>query len=188
MIETTARHPCRSGCWTAWPGGAHVPSRLPLLLIAAVIGCDLAGPDTVTVKLTACLNLGWDQPWAYECEGLANPPTDVSVRLSDQVGDPVASRAFDGNNLARFQDVERCQARDLPASPPDPEVSAKATRRRFTPRYKLSIVESAEQCEGPGEIGKLLRREGLYSLGWSYFVGQSEGKVKVDSRGLQSPR
>ena len=53
--------------------------------------------------------------------------------------------------------------RSAAASPPDPEVSAKATRRRFTPQYKLSIVESAEQCEGPGEIGKLLRREGLYS-------------------------
>ena len=53
--------------------------------------------------------------------------------------------------------------RSAAAPPPDPEVSAKATRRRFTPQYKLSIVEKAEQCEGPGEIGKLLRREGLYS-------------------------
>ena len=49
------------------------------------------------------------------------------------------------------------------ASPPDPEVSAKATRRRFTAAYKLSIVEKADACETPGEIGELLRREGLYS-------------------------
>ena len=49
------------------------------------------------------------------------------------------------------------------AAPPDPEVSAKATRRRFTAQYKLSIVEQAERCEVPGEIGRLLRREGLYS-------------------------
>ena len=49
------------------------------------------------------------------------------------------------------------------AAPPDPEVSAKATRRRFTAQYKLSIVEQAERCEAPGEIGRLLRREGLYS-------------------------
>ena len=48
-------------------------------------------------------------------------------------------------------------------APPDPEVSAKATRRRFTAKYKLSIVEQAERCEAPGEIGQLLRREGLYS-------------------------
>ena len=55
------------------------------------------------------------------------------------------------------------------AAAPDPEVTAKATRRRFTAAYKLSVIEKAEQCEGPGEIGRLLRREGLYSShlsGW----------------------
>ena len=49
------------------------------------------------------------------------------------------------------------------AAGPDPEVSAKATRRRFTAAYKLSIVEKADTCDTPGEIGELLRREGLYS-------------------------
>ena len=55
------------------------------------------------------------------------------------------------------------------AAAPDPEVTAKATRRRFTAAYKVSVIEKAEQCEGPGEIGRLLRREGLYSShlsGW----------------------
>ena len=55
------------------------------------------------------------------------------------------------------------------AALPDPEVSAKATRRRFTAAYKLSIIEKADGCETPGEIGRLLRREGLYSShlsGW----------------------
>ena len=46
---------------------------------------------------------------------------------------------------------------------PDPEVEVKAGRRRFTARYKLSIVEQADRCQHPGEIGALLRREGLYS-------------------------
>ena len=41
------------------------------------------------------------------------------------------------------------------AAPPDPEVSAKATRRRFTAAYKLSVVEQADRCETPGEIGEL---------------------------------
>ena len=46
----------------------------------------------------------------------------------------------------------------------DPEVVAKATRRRFTAAYKLRIVEEAERCAAePGAIGRLLRREGLYS-------------------------
>ena len=49
------------------------------------------------------------------------------------------------------------------AAAPDPEVSAKATRRRFSPRYKLSIVARADACETPGAVGELLRREGLYS-------------------------
>ena len=38
-----------------------------------------------------------------------------------------------------------------------------ARRRRFTAEYKLKIVREAEACTRPGEIGELLRREGLYS-------------------------
>ena len=49
-----------------------------------------------------------------------------------------------------------------PAAGLDPEFSAKTTRRRFTPQYKLSIVERADACEPSGEIGQLRRREGLY--------------------------
>lgn len=44
-----------------------------------------------------------------------------------------------------------------------PEVVAKATRRRFTAAYKESILDAAERANKPGEIGALLRREGLYS-------------------------
>ncbi len=46
---------------------------------------------------------------------------------------------------------------------PDPEVSAKPKRRRFTSAYKARIVEKALACTEPGEIGALLRREGLHS-------------------------
>ena len=42
------------------------------------------------------------------------------------------------------------------------EVMAKATRRRFSAEYKLRILREAEACTQPGEIGALLRREGLY--------------------------
>jgi transposase-like protein len=45
----------------------------------------------------------------------------------------------------------------------DPEVVEKAARRRFTAEYKRQIALEAEQCNQPGEIGALLRREGLYS-------------------------
>jgi len=46
---------------------------------------------------------------------------------------------------------------------PDPEVSEKPTRRRFTAEYKLRILRLADACTEPGSIGALLRREGLYS-------------------------
>lgn len=43
------------------------------------------------------------------------------------------------------------------------EVVAKASRRKFTAKYKRDIVRRADACKAPGEIGALLRREGLYS-------------------------
>ena len=43
------------------------------------------------------------------------------------------------------------------------EVTEKARRRAFTVEYKRRIVKEAEACKGPGDIGALLRREGLYS-------------------------
>ncbi len=49
------------------------------------------------------------------------------------------------------------------ASRAGPGGSAKATRERFTPQYRLSIVERVDACETSGEIGRLPRREGLYS-------------------------
>jgi len=50
-----------------------------------------------------------------------------------------------------------------PVATPDPEVSAKAARRRFTADYKLHILKRADVCTEPGSLGALLRREGLYS-------------------------
>ena len=44
-----------------------------------------------------------------------------------------------------------------------PEVNEKATRRRFTADYKARILKEADRCIEPGQIGELLRREGLYS-------------------------
>ena len=46
---------------------------------------------------------------------------------------------------------------------PDPELIERPRRRRFTAEYKLRIVRQADACTRPGEIGALLRREGLYS-------------------------
>ena len=43
------------------------------------------------------------------------------------------------------------------------EVVAKARRRRFTATEKLRVLQQADRCTRPGELGALLRREGLYS-------------------------
>jgi transposase len=51
----------------------------------------------------------------------------------------------------------------MAASVPDPEVAAKATRRRFTAEYKLRVLREADSQRDGGGIGALLRREGLYS-------------------------
>jgi len=53
---------------------------------------------------------------------------------------------------------------EAPNSPRmDPEVPARARRRRFSKAYKLKVLAEADRCSKPGEIGLLLRREGLYS-------------------------
>ena len=46
---------------------------------------------------------------------------------------------------------------------PDPEVAAKPRRRNFPAQYKLRILEEVDACVSVGEVGQLLRREGLYS-------------------------
>ena len=46
---------------------------------------------------------------------------------------------------------------------PDPAVSEKPVRRRFTAEYKLRILGEADRCAESGQLGALLRREGLYS-------------------------
>jgi transposase len=46
---------------------------------------------------------------------------------------------------------------------PDPEVPEKKPHRKFTAQYKLEILDQVEQCTQPGQVGALLRKEGLYS-------------------------
>ena len=58
---------------------------------------------------------------------------------------------------------ERSEPEESAGAHPDPEVEPKAKRRRFTAEYKLRILRDADACGKPGELGALLRREGLYS-------------------------
>jgi transposase-like protein len=55
---------------------------------------------------------------------------------------------------------------------PSPEVPERPRRRHFSAEYKVRIVEEAEACTEPGEIGALLRREGLWSSSLSRWRRQ----------------
>ena len=57
---------------------------------------------------------------------------------------------------------------------PNPEVPQKASRRRYTAEYKRRILKEAEACNEPGQIGALLRREGLYSSNLTAWRRQAE--------------
>ena len=69
--------------------------------------------------------------------------------------------------------------------PPDPEVVAKPTRRQFTAEYRLRILEEADRCTEPGEVGRLLRREGLYS---SHLTAWRKARRKGSLQGLSSKK
>ena len=58
---------------------------------------------------------------------------------------------------------EQPNGRVAPAGVPDPELIERAKRRRFSAEYKQRVLREAEACSRPGEIGALLRREGLYT-------------------------
>jgi transposase-like protein len=61
------------------------------------------------------------------------------------------------------------------AQRPEPEVLPQAKRRNFTASYKLWVLEEADKCrQQPGQIGALLRREGLYSSHLTTWQRQRE--------------
>ncbi len=62
---------------------------------------------------------------------------------------------------------------------PDPEVTERPQRRRFTAEYKLRIVREADACKGDGDVGALLRREGLYSSHLSSWRREREAIAKA---------
>lgn len=71
------------------------------------------------------------------------------------------------------------------------EVLERATRRTFTAAYKLEILEKADRCREPGELGALLRQEGLYSSHltmWRQQRSRAAGKVLgAVKRGRRGP-
>jgi transposase len=65
------------------------------------------------------------------------------------------------------------------------EVMAKPVRRRFTAEYKLGVLREVEGCKGRGELGALLRREGLYS---SHLTQWRKQRERGERQGLSRKR
>ena len=74
-------------------------------------------------------------------------------------------------------------ATTLPARAPDPEVEATVQRRRFSAAYRLRILKAVDACKKPGEVGALLRREGLYSSLLTNWRRQREAGALREMRG-----
>ena len=83
--------------------------------------------------------------------------------------------------------------RAAPAGVPTRSWSSRPSAGTFTAKYKLEILEKAEACTRPGEVGELLRREGLYTSHLTYWrkqredgalkeLGRPRGRKPVDRR------
>ncbi len=68
----------------------------------------------------------------------------------------------------------RSQVSEPTARRPDPQVVARPTRRSFTAEYKLRVLKEADACTHHGDLGLLLRREGLYSSTLTSFRKQQQ--------------
>jgi transposase-like protein len=96
------------------------------------------------------------------------------------------------------QSLSKNGTSSLPAGAGSEEVVARPTRRRFSAEYKLRILHEAERC-APGQVGALLRREGLYAshlASWrkqreasalAALAGQKRGP-KVDPQAVELAR
>ena len=112
----------------------------------------------------------------------AGAADDAAAGREDQLG--VAELGFGAGGRA------------APAGVPDPELVEQAKRRTFTAKYKAEILAKADACAKPGEVGELLRREGLYTSHLTYWrkqrkdgalreLGQSRGRKPADNRDAQ---
>lgn len=100
------------------------------------------------------------------------------VREEEVVGRPVQGAVGD-----------RKRAPHGPIGSPNPELVERPRRRRFTAAYKLEVLREADACTRPGEIGALLRREGLYSSHLTAWRKQrEEGALKALSKSRGRPK
>ena len=101
--------------------------------------------------------------------------TQSSVEEPERRGDERSEAARSGGSSTLEPDA-------MPV-PPDSEVPARHARRRFTTAYKLEILRRADACTRHGELGALLRKEGLYSSHVVTWRRQREHGLTPKTRG-----
>jgi|ERR1700683_713605 len=106
-------------------------------------------------------------------------PTDPA-----SVGEP--ERRADERSEAARSEGSPTDARDGGPIPPDAEVTARHARRRFTTAYKREILRQADACTQSGEIGALLRKEGLYSSHLVTWRQQRDAGLTPQKRGRKA--
>ncbi len=85
----------------------------------------------------------------------------------------------EGARRATVVSPDQPVADSVPDTPPDPEVLDRAKRRRFTAEYKRKILKQADACTRSGELGALLRREGVYSSSLnSWRAARDRGEIE----------
>jgi transposase len=82
----------------------------------------------------------------------------MTNKMKDRMKDNAAF-AMDGS----LEGARRATGNEASIAAPNPEVAAIAHRRQFPIGERLRILSAADQCIEPGQIGALLRKEGIYS-------------------------
>ena len=106
-------------------------------------------------------------------------------RLIVGAGGPAVARAKveEGERSEPEGTEAKATAERAARSPSRPESEVRTTpgRRRFTAEYKAAVLREADACQEPGQVGALLRREGLYS---SHLAQWRRQRHKAEQRAL----
>ena len=106
------------------------------------------------------------------------------MRAETDPGTGIQAGAVALGVVERSDETPRAEG-DQERRTPDPEVDAKPTRRQFTAEFRLRILEEPNRGTRPGEIGRLLRREGLYT---SHLSAWRKARRSGSLQGLTAKR
>ena len=111
--------------------------------------------------------------------------TKIRRMLDPSIAGEPERRADERSETARSGGSPAIEPDSVPV-PPDSEVPARHVRRRFTTAYKLAILRQADACTRHGELGALLRKEGLYSSHLVTWRQQREAGLTPKTRGRKT--